>query len=174
MVKPGFKKLKLYVKIRYTILYTDGINQLSTVDEAGFNLTIHAIYCPNCLTQIGVIRYPAEETASLLDEDGLILKVEALADVFNDAICVINGALALDIGVFFVVKCECIVQLLMPSYGYCPVPPEQPNSMQQNCCTFNDRTVTPFPTQLFPSQKINLLDAGVKDNKGNDDKEEGL
>lgn len=157
LVKPGFKKLKLYVKVRYTIHYTDGINQLTQIDEAGFNLTINEIYCPSCLTQIGVIHYPRDPQT--IDEDGLMIKVEALAEAFNDAVNPVTGILTLDVGTFFVVKCECMVQLLMPAYGYCPVPPEQTiNPANQNCTTFNDRRRTPFPTTFFPDQKWNPLD----------------
>lgn len=160
LTKPGFKKLKLFVRIRYTIHYSDGVNQLSQTDDAGFNLTINEIYCPNCLAQIGVIRYPAENIPGTLDADGLFIKVEALAETFNDVIISTTGVLALDVGVFFVVKCECDVQLLIPAYGYCPVPPEQQNPATQNCTTFNNKKLTPFPTQFFPDQKPNPLDAG--------------
>lgn len=155
--KPGFKKLKLFVRIRYTIHYSDGVNQLTQTDEAGFNLTVNEIYCPNCLTQIGVIRYP-EEQQTTQDKDGLLIKVEALAEAFNDAVNPMTGLLTLDIGTFFVIKCACDVQLLMPAYGYCPVPPEQPNTAGQTCRTFNDPRKTPFPTTFFPDQKWNPLD----------------
>lgn len=162
LLKPGFKKLKLFVKLKYNILYSDGTNSLSMIDEACFTITVNDIYCPNCLSQIGVIKYPPEQSTGLLDEDGLLVKVEALADVFNDAICVVNGALALDIGVFFIIKCECFVQLLIPSYGYCPIPPEQPNISSTNCQTFNNKIKTPFPKQFYPNQKFNLLDTKLQ------------
>ncbi len=162
LTKPGFKRLKLFVKIRYTINYSDGVNNLTQSDEAAFNLTINDIYCPNCLTQIGVIRYP--EDPNTIDEDGLLLKVEALTEAFNDTLNATTGLLSLDIGVFFVIKCECIVQLLVPSYGYCPVPPEQQNVATINCSIFNDRRRTPFPTQFFPDQKFNPLDTGKKED----------
>ena len=158
LVKPGFKKLKLFVRIRYTIHYTDGVIQSTLSDEAGFNLTVNEIYCPNCVAQIGVIHYPPDNATGTLDADGLFIKVEALAEAFNDAISP-SGVLSLDLGVFFIIKCECVVQLLIPSYGYCPVPPEQQNAASQNCSTFNNRRLTPFPTQFFPDQKVNLLDA---------------
>ncbi len=158
LLKPGFKKLKLFVRLRYTIHYSDGINQLSLIDEAGFNLTINEIYCPNCSAQIGVVRYPAEGVPGTIDADGLFIKVEALAEAFNDVVNPSTGVLALDIGVFFIVKCECIVQLLIPAYGYCPVPPEQVNPSNITCKMFLDRCKTPFPTQFFPDQKPNCLD----------------
>ena len=157
LTKPGFKKLKLAVRIRYTISYTDGVNQLTVIDEAIFNLTINDIYCPNCLAQIGVIRYPADTVANTLDVDGLFVKVEAITEAFNDAINPVTGILSLDIGVFFLIKCECIVQLLIPAYGYCPVPPEQQNVAAQSCGTFNNKKLTPFPTQFYPDQKPHFL-----------------
>lgn len=158
LTRPGFKKLKLFVRIRYTIHYSDGVNQLTQTDDAGFNLTVNEIYCPNCLAQIGVIRYPADNMTDTIDTDGLFIKVEAIAEAFNDAINAATGLLSLDIGVFFIVKCECDVQLLIPAYGYCPVPPEQQNLAAQNCNTFNNRRITPFPAQFYPDQKPNLLD----------------
>jgi len=161
LTRPGFKKLKLFVRIQYTIHYSDGVASLSQIDEASFLLTINEIYCPNCLAQIGVIRYPADNASGLIDADGLLIKVEALAEAFNDAVNPATGVLTLDVGVFFIVKCECVVQLLIPAYGYCPVPPEQTiNSATQNCTTFNNRVLTPFPTQFFPDQKLNILDSG--------------
>jgi hypothetical protein len=160
LTRPGFKKLKLFVKIRYTINYTDGVNQLSQTDDAAFNLTVNEIYCPNCIAQIGVIHYPSNGVPGTIDSDGLFIKVEALAEAFNDSINSSTGVLSLDIGAFFIVKCECIVQLLMPAYGYCPIPPEQTNPSVINCNTFLDKTKTAFPIQFFPDQKPNPLDAG--------------
>lgn len=157
LTKPGFKRLKLAIRLRYTISYTDGVNQLTLTDEAVFNLTVNDIYCPNCLAQIGVVRYPADTVANTLDVDGLFIKVEAIAEAFNDAINPVTGVLTLDVGVFFLIKCECIVQLLIPAYGYCPVPPEQQNLAAQTCNTFNNRKLTPFPTQFYPDQKPNIL-----------------
>ncbi len=158
MTKPGYKKLKLFVRIRYTIHYSDGVNQLAQTDEASFNLTINEIYCPDCLAQIGIIRYPNGPVPGTLDVDGLSIKVEALAEAFNDIVNSATGVLSLDIGAFFIVKCECEVQLLIPAYGYCPVPPEQPNVADLNCRSFRDRKCTPFPTAFYPDQKRNILD----------------
>lgn len=158
LTRPGFKKLKLFVRIRYTIHYTDGCNQLCTTDVAAFNLTINEIYCPNCSAQIGVIRYPADGIPGTIDVDGLFIKVEALAETFGDVVNATTGVLTLDVGVFFIVKCECIVQLLIPAYGYCPVPCEQLNPSVINCSNFLDKTQTPFPNQFFPDQKPNPLD----------------
>ncbi len=158
LTKPGYKKLKLFVRIRYIIHYTDGVNELTQPDEASFNLTINDLYCPDCLAQIGIIRYPPDTVPGTIDADGLSIKVEALADAFNDVIDPATGTLSLDIGAFFIIKCECDVQLLIPAYGYCPVPPEQANTAAKTCRIFYNRELTPFPTQFYPDQKPNRLD----------------
>lgn len=158
LLKPGFKKLKLFVKVKVVISFSDGRHNCTQVDFVGFNLTINEIYCPSCIAQIGVIHFPRDPKTE--DEDGLIIKVEALLEAFNEALNSTTGVLAYSLGAFFVVKCECVVQLLIPAYGYCPVPPEQGNVSVQTCTTFNDQTKTPFPTSFFPDQKWNPLDNG--------------
>ena len=90
-------------------------------------------------------------------------------DVFNVAVTapvlpITEYQLTFDIGAFFVIKCECVVQLLIPAYGYCPVPPEQENAAEQNCTNFNNRCHTPFPIQFFPDEKWNPLDKGKKED----------
>lgn len=164
LTRPGFKKLKLSVKISFKIHFSIGDKHETECDEAVFNLTVNEIYCPNCVAQIGVIRSKdcpddhGKNHSKTLDVDGTLIKVEALADAFNDVVHQETGILTFDIGAFFIVKCECIVQLLIPAYGYCPVPPEQINPAAQNCRTFNDRVRTPFPNTFFPDQKWNPLD----------------
>lgn len=162
--KPGFKTLKLSVKIRYNIFYYDGVNYLKQPDEVTFYLTINDIYCPSCSEQIGVIHYPNSNTCpsnTPLGSDGLLINVDALVEVLNDIESPCTGALILQIGAFFLISCVCNVELLIPSYGYCPFPPEQCNlNIQsiQNCSTFNDKTSTHFPLCFFPEQKLNPLD----------------
>jgi len=160
--RPGFKRLKLAVKIKYTIHFSVGDKHECVEDEATFNLTVNEIYCPSCIAQVGIVKAPEDfwdsKHGKTVDPDGTFIKVEALAEAFNDCINH-HGVLSLDIGVFFIVKCECVVQLLIPAYGYCPVPPEQTvNPSFQNCTSFSDRTKTPFPTKFFPDQKWNPLD----------------
>ena len=160
--RPGCKKLKIFVRVRYTVHYSDGAGQHSQCDEAAFNLTVNEIYCPSCIAQVGIIKSTADCSegghGKTLDCDGTLIKVEALVEAFNDVVNPNTGILTLDIGAFFVVKCECIVQLLIPAYGYCPVPSEQANPAVQNCKTFNDKRKTPFPSKFFPDQKWNPLD----------------
>lgn len=160
LTRPGFKKIKLAVKIRYKVFYSEGDQQHCVEDEATFNLVVNEIYCPSCIAQVGIVKAPDHfwDNPKTIDADGTFIKVEALAEAFNDSINR-HDVLSLDIGAFFIVKCECVVQLLVPAYGYCPVPPEQRNSPTiQNCVIFNDRTRTPFPTKFFPDQKWNPLD----------------
>jgi len=179
MARPGFKKLVLRVTISFKIEYAffDGCKIVTVIvpnekqpvaPSVVFDLTINEIYCPNCTTQIGMVRFPSEPGDVLKDKDGTLIKAEAIIDAFNPMVtqahCHRNSkhdstaTLTIDIGAFFIIKCECIVQLLIPAYGYCPVPPEQINPATQNCASFNNKNVTPFPTQFFPNQKMNTLD----------------
>lgn len=177
MSRPGFKKLKLAVRICFDIKYSfvtdqgtvhEKLNQGTVSTCATFNLVVNQIYCPDCITQIGLVRFP-EDPDTVIDKDGTFIKAEALVEAFHDDILskdtsATGTTLDLDVGAFFVIKCECEVQLLMPAYGYCPVPPEQQNPSIQTCSTFNDRCRTPFPTQFFPDQKWNPLDKGKKED----------
>ncbi|MCX8130415.1 MAG: hypothetical protein N3I35_09980 [Clostridia bacterium] len=176
MTKPGFKKLKLTVTVTFDIdyAYVDSLGVRHEPTLRGytsvFDITVNEIYCPDCVTQIGLVRYPGGTGA--IDEDGNLVKAEALIEVFNTAIApptpgvpTATYTLSFDIGAFFIIKCECVVQLLIPAYGYCPIPPEQTISeSQRNCSIFSDRCLTPFPPQFFPDQKWNPLDKGKKED----------
>ncbi|MCX7922718.1 MAG: hypothetical protein N3B21_12025 [Clostridia bacterium] len=160
----GFKKIRVAVTLQYDVTFrVSGQPHSTTIKrQTTFVLTVNEIYCPDCTTQTGL---QFQEIPSVtLDTDSNIIKVEAIAEAFNDRIIATNVGsnvaftLNLDIGAFFVVKCECVVQLLIPSYGYCPVPPEQQNPAAQTCGTFLDRTRTPFPRNFFPDQKWNPID----------------
>ncbi len=182
MTRPGFKKLVLRVTVCFKVEYSyfDGCTIESAVIPSAcqpvppcvtFDVTINEIYCPSCTTQIGVVRYPSEKWDKLADKDGTHIKAEAILEAFNPMVRQANSqpntptaTLTIDIGAFFVIKCECDVQLLMPAYGYCPVPPEQQNPAEQTCKTFNNRLLTPFPNQFFPNQKVNPLDISKKDD----------
>ncbi len=166
---PGYKNLKLSVTLEFDIFFAiNGVTAPTPIhSSATYNLAVNNIYCPNCCTQIGLVRYP--EGTTTVDLDGILIKVEALAEAFNDHITIAGDGttytytLTLDIGVFFLVKCECEVQLLIPAYDYCPIPPEQSNIFGgQTCCSFKDRRCTPFPTAFYPNQKQNVLDADLK------------
>ncbi|NLD47298.1 MAG: hypothetical protein GX660_08870 [Clostridiaceae bacterium] len=159
--KPGYKNLRLHVRIRYNIFYSVGAKLLKQPDEVTFNLTVNNIYCPDCSFMGGVICYPHDCSYSsneALDEGGLTVKVEALIEAINEMLCSCTGALILQIGAFFVVKCVCNTQLLVPSYGYCPVPAEQKNSPANNCTAFNDQNKAPFLSCFFPEQELNPSD----------------
>ncbi|HEX2927599.1 MAG TPA: hypothetical protein VHP38_15300 [Ruminiclostridium sp.] len=170
LTKAGFKKLKIAVTISYDVTYSVGGVQRTVTDTPTFVLTINDIYCPACTTQIGLTGFHQAPNFTA-DLDGSLIKVEAIADAFNDMFITThhdnscqNIVLTLDLGAFFIVKCECIVQLLVPAYGYCPVPPEQQNAAALDCTTFNDRTRTPFPTRFFPDQKWNPLDRPTRED----------
>lgn len=172
MTRQNFKKLRLSINTRAIVNYS--YTQAGCVKKGcevicpSFNVVVNEIYCPDCITQIGVVHYP--HPSNFADVDGSFIKVEAIFDAFYPVVTAPapgcnDYKMTLEIGAFFVIKCECIVQLLIPAYGYCPVPPEQHyNPVSQTCTTFNDRRITPFPTQFFPDQKWNPLDKTKKED----------
>lgn len=159
--KPCFSKLKLSVKVDYTINYSVNDVPHTQADTVTFILTVNEIYCPDSVAQVATTGLNGTDT---VNESGSFTKVEALIEAFHDVItvsvegCTHTFTLSLDIGAFFIVKCEAIVQLLLPAYGYCPIPPEQPNLSAQTCAIFDNKTLTPFPTSFFPQQRVNPLD----------------
>lgn len=150
--KTGCKRINLLVKLSYNIYYSDGVRQLTQRDEASYQLVIREIFWPNAYTQEGIIR-SSETKDHTTGLNEAMLEVDALAQAFNDAINPSTGFLRLEIGAFFLVKCKCAVQLLMPSYGYCPVPPEQDTPSNLTCSLFNDQRKTPFPAVFNPLHK---------------------
>jgi hypothetical protein len=169
LAKPNYKKVKLLVTLGFKVVYSvNGVQQAPKNASALFNLVINEIYSPDCLTQMAVIR-SNEDDNKVSDPYGTSIKVEALADAFNDEIITSTSGentvftLSIDIGAFFVAKCECVVQLLIPTFGYSPVPEEQQNPTTITRSTFNDKSRTPFPQQFFPDQKWNPLDKSKKE-----------
>ena len=67
-----------------------------------------------------------------------------------------NNTIQLSLGFFFVIKVVSDVQLKIPNFGFCEIPPEcREEPCDVNFCqTFLDETATPFP-QFFPGDITN-------------------
>lgn len=80
--------------------------------------------------------------------------VESFAEVGYSNLVDNHEAIQLSIGVFLIVKVVSEVQLKIPTYGFCDIPPEcdeMPSDIEF-CDTFMDENVTPFP-EFFPPQQ---------------------
>ncbi|MDD3225079.1 MAG: hypothetical protein PHX70_10350 [Clostridium sp.] len=90
---------------------------------------IGKFYCPDSLSQI---------SDNSEDQHTNVIKLEMVADALQAIFskdC--NGCDVLDItlGYYIVVKCELTVQLLIPSYEYCPIPKAPcPIEPEENVC----------------------------------------
>lgn len=120
----SLKKIELLVDISYNLIYSDGKRTLSQPDCATFELKIDEIKYPDCRTKCFASKRVYSESEPHC-KGNVSLKIDCIAEHFGEIICPCTGALIVDIGVFFIIKTECISQLALPSLGLCE---------PQNCC----------------------------------------
>ncbi|AOT72846.1 hypothetical protein [Geosporobacter ferrireducens] len=120
--------------------------------------TVGPLYCPDTDTIIRESRVDQSGTIHpSTDEDDHIIKLEIIAEILDVQI-ERNEGKTLDpyddvcfavftVGVFNVVKCELIVQLVIPAFGFCP-PPAPCAPLGEPCEVFNAQ----LPPAFFPPQ----------------------
>ncbi|NFR87703.1 hypothetical protein [Clostridium sp. ZS2] len=163
MGKPGFKKIVISYKISFYSDYIDanGVNQ-SEFFEINRTDVIGKFYCPDSIAQISASFVPVQNAEDL---DSNIIKLEMVADALDgelveDEKC--NDVLDITLGYYIVVKCELIVQLLIPAYDYCPVPKEpcQEDPEEDPCERFEKAPIPKF----YPDQNLDPLFSDCDDN----------
>ncbi|MBZ9692016.1 MULTISPECIES: hypothetical protein [unclassified Clostridium] len=163
MGKPGFKKIVISYKISFYSDYIDanGVNQ-SEFFEINRTDVIGKFYCPDSIAQISASFVPVQNAEDL---DSNIIKLEMVADALDgelveDEKC--NDVLDITLGYYIVVKCELIVQLLIPAYDYCPVPKEpcQEEPEEDPCERFEKAPIPKF----YPDQNLDPLFSDCDDN----------
>ncbi|MBU3160606.1 hypothetical protein KPL37_12705 [Clostridium frigoris] len=115
---------------------------------------ISKLYCPDSIAQISATFI---STGKSTDLDTEIVKLELVAECLNGVLFKDDcGESILDItlGFHLIVKCELIVQLLIPSYGYCQVPKQCEEEFDDDPCEEFDRAPVP---KFFPDQKLRPL-----------------
>ncbi|MFD3156149.1 hypothetical protein ACFIJ5_04725 [Haloimpatiens sp. FM7330] len=157
--EPGYKR----VNVNFTVTFEVDVEVNSTVETLTYtvtkSITIPKFYCPDPIAQISISKDC--ECANDLEEE--LIKLEVIADCLDSVICTVpNGDccsecpdgvyLCITLGLFIIVKCELIVQLLIPCYGYCPAPPECPCT-EDPCKEFMEREIPEF----YPPQKMDDL-----------------
>ena len=161
--KPGFKKIVLSYTISFYADYIDsnGVNR-SELYEVNRTDVIGKFYCPDSIAQISASFVPVQNAEDL---DSNIIKVEMVAEALDgELIEVESGDIVLDItlGYYIVVKCELIVQLLIPAYDYCPVPNEPcEEEPDEDPCERFERA--PIP-KFYPDQNLEPLFSDSDDN----------
>ncbi|HYE67967.1 MAG TPA: hypothetical protein VEA58_05105 [Anaerovoracaceae bacterium] len=155
--KPNFKKIILHYRISFYADYIDddGVNQ-SEFYEIDRTDVIGKFYCPDSVAQFSG-NFVTNKNSK--DSGGNIIKIEMVAEALDgDLIQESEDCYFLDItlGYFLIVKSELVVQLLVPSYGYCPVPEEccrgeEPD--ENPCDRFNNAPIPKF----YPDQNLRPL-----------------
>jgi len=163
--KPGFKKVVISYRISFYADYIDanGVNQ-SELFEINRTDVIGKFYCPDSIAQISASFVPVQQSKDL---DSNIIKLEMVAEALDGELLQDesgNDVLDITLGYYIVVKCELIVQLLIPAYDYCPVPEEpcEEEPEEDPCERFEKAPVPKF----YPDQNLDPL---FSDNDDSDD-----
>ncbi|WP_368243988.1 hypothetical protein [Clostridium tertium] len=160
--KRGFKKVVLNYMISFYADYLDCDGKTkSEFYEINRTDVIGKFYCPDSISQISA--------STDLDEDSNIIRLEMVAEALHGEILKDkNGNEVLDItlGYYIVVKCELLVQLLIPAYDYCPVPKviceDEPD---EDPCEIFDKA--PIP-KFYPDQNLEPLFPDCYDDDDDD------
>lgn len=154
--KPNFKKIIINYVISFSADYIDcdGVTR-SELFEINRTDVIDKFYCPDSIAQISASFVPVHESSDL---DSNIIKLEMVAEALDgNLVHCKDGEDFLDItlGYYIVVKCELIVQLLIPTYDYCPVPRElcEPEPEEDVCEKFERAPIPKF----YPDQNLDPL-----------------
>jgi hypothetical protein len=153
--KPNFKKVILHYRISFYADYIDddGVNK-SEFYEIDRTDIIGKFYCPDSVSQFSG-NYVTNKNSK--DSGGNIIKIEMVAEALDGDLIQEDDCYFLDItlGYFLIVKSELVVQLIVPSYGYCPVPEEccrvEPD--ENPCDRFNNAPIPKF----YPDQNLRPL-----------------
>lgn len=163
--KPGFKKIILCYMISFYADYIDcnGVNRTEFF-EINRTDVIGKFYCPDSISQISASFVPVHEAQDL---DSNIIKLEMVADALDGELtqdAIGNCVLDITLGYYIVVKCELIVQLLIPAYDYCPVPKEPcEEEPDEDPCERFERA--PIP-KFYPDQNLDPLFPDCDDDNG--------
>lgn len=154
--KEGYKKLIICYTISFYADYVDcNATNKSEFFEINRQDVIGKFYCPDSLINVSDNSIHFKNCQK---QNTNIIKLEMVADalqaVFNqdkDKCTVLD----ITLGYYIVIKCEIIVQLLIPAYSYCPIPKEPcPSEPEENVCDkFNKAPIPKF----YPDQNLKPL-----------------
>lgn len=117
--------------------------------------TVGPLYCPESKAIIMEQTIPGGE---IIDADDEIIKLEIIAKVLDVKIEKEEGPYmdecfaVFTIGIYNIIKCELIVQLVIPAFGFCP-PPAPCEQLGEPCEIFNSQ----LPPEFFPPQLDNFI-----------------
>ena len=151
---PNFKKIVLNYVITFYSDYIDdsGVTQCEFYEINRTDI-IGRFYCPDSIAQIS-----ASSDEDCTCEESNIIKLEMGAEALDGQIVEDEAGdevLDITLGYFIVVKCQLLVQLLIPAYDYCPVPREAcEEEPEEDPCERFDRAPVP---KFYPDQNLEPL-----------------
>lgn len=151
---PSFKKIVLNYVITFYSDYIDdsGVTQCEFYEIHRTDI-IGRFYCPDSIAQIS-----ASSDEDVTGEESNIIKLEMVAEALDGQIVEDEAGdevLDITLGYFIVVKCQLLVQLLIPAYDYCPVPREAcEEEPEEDPCERFERA--PIP-KFYPEQNLEPL-----------------
>ncbi len=151
---PNFKKIVLNYVITFYSDYIDdsGVTQCEFYEINRTDI-IGRFYCPDSIAQIS-----ASSDEDCTCEESNIIKLEMVAEALDGQIVEDEAGdevLDITLGYFIVVKCQLLVQLLIPAYDYCPVPREAcEEEPEEDPCERFDRAPVP---KFYPDQNLEPL-----------------
>ena len=151
---PNFKKIVLNYIISF---YSDYIDDSGATQSEFFEIhrtdVIGRFYCPDSIAQIS-----ASSDEDCTCEESNIIKLEMVAEALDGQIVedeAGDDVLDITLGYFIVVKCQLLVQLLIPAYDYCPVPREAcEEEPEEDPCERFERAPVP---KFYPDQNLEPL-----------------
>jgi len=161
---PSYKKVIVCFVISFYADFID-CNGETKCEFYEINRTevISKLYCPDSIAQISTT---SVLTGKSRDLDSEIVKLEMIAECLDGIFCrddCGNSFLDITLGFHLIVKCQLIVQLLIPAYGYCPVPKQCEDDIEEDPCEKFYRAPVP---KFFPDQKLKpLFDSESEDNE---------
>jgi hypothetical protein len=151
---PSYKKVIVSFVISFYADFIDSNGQTqSEFYEINRTEVISKLYCPDSIAQISASFVPTGKSSDL---DSEIIKLEMVAEALDGIFTRNEDCTFLDItlGFHLIVKCELIVQLLIPAYGFCPVPKQCEEEPEEDACEKFERSPVP---KFFPDQKLEPL-----------------
>jgi hypothetical protein len=151
---PKYKKIIICFIISF---YADYINCNGETKCKFFQVkrteVIPKIYCPDSIAQTSATFASGKSN----DTDCGIVKLELVAECLDGVFCMNDcgeSFLEITLGFHLIVKCELIVQLLIPAFGYCPIPCQCEDDPYEDPCDQFDRSPVP---KFFPDQNLTPL-----------------
>lgn len=161
----GYKKVVVNFIISFYADFLDDCGKhCSEFFEINRTEVICKLYCPDPIAKIATNYVCNSEEA-----ETEILKLELVAECLDGCFtkdCNGHDVLDVTLGFHLIVKCELIVQLVVPTFGYCPVPKQcKECKIEDPCKVFNK---TPAP-KFYPDQELKPLFPIDDDDDDDDD-----